>query len=104
MPKILIIEDDEKLREELKIFLNKNGYEATTLITFENKIQEILKRKPDLILLDINLPNSDGEYICKEIRKQSNMPIIIVTSRDNELDELLSINNGADHYINLLST
>lgn len=99
MPKILIIEDDEKLRDELKIFLNKNGYEATTLTTFNNTIQEILKRKPDLILLDINLPNTDGEYICKEIRKQSNMPIIIVTSRDNELDELLSINNGADHYI-----
>ena len=99
MPKILIIEDDEKLREELKIFLNKNGYEATTLITFENTIQDILKINPDLILLDINLPNTDGEYICKEIRKQSNMPIIIITSRDNELDELLSINNGADHYI-----
>lgn len=99
MPRILIIEDDEKLREELKIFLNKNGYEATTLTTFDNTIQDILKRKPDLILLDINLPNTDGEYICKEIRKQSNMPIIIVTSRDNELDELLSINNGADHYI-----
>lgn len=45
------------------------------------------------------MPNTDGEYICKEIRKQSNMPIIIVTSRDNEIDELLSINNGADHYI-----
>ena len=99
MPKILIIEDDEKLREELKIFLNKNGYEATTLTTFDNTIQDILQTNPDLILLDINLPNTDGEYICKEIRKQSNMPIIIVTSRDNELDELLSINNGADHYI-----
>ena len=58
-----------------------------------------MQTNPDLILLDINLPNTDGEYICKEIRKQSNMPIIIVTSRDNELDELLSINNGADHYI-----
>ena len=92
MPKIL-------LREELKIFLNKNGYKATTLTTFDNTIQDILQTNPDLILLDINLPNTDGEYICKEIRKQSNMPIIIVTSRDNELDELLSINNGADHYI-----
>ena len=99
MPRILIIEDDEKLREELKIFLNKNGYEATTLTTFDNTVQDILQTNPDLILLDINLPNTDGEYICKEIRKQSNMPIIIVTSRDNELDELLSINNGADHYI-----
>ena len=99
MPKILIIEDDEKLREELKIFLIKNGYNAITLTTFDNTIQDILQTNPDLILLDINLPNTDGEYICKEIRKQSNMPIIIVTSRDNELDELLSINNGADHYI-----
>ena len=99
MPRILIIEDDEKLREELKIFLNKNGYQATALTIFDNTIQDILQINPDLILLDINLPNTDGEYICKEIRKQSNMPIIIVTSRDNELDELLSINNGADHYI-----
>ena len=99
MQKILIIEDDEKLREELKIFLNKNGYNAITLTTFDNTIQDILQTNPDLILLDINLPNTDGEYICKEIRKQSNMPIIIVTSRDNELDELLSINNGADQYI-----
>lgn len=99
MSKILIVEDDEKLREELKIFLNKNGYETYTLNTFENTIQDILIAKPDLILLDINLPNTDGEYVCKEIRKLSNMPIIIITSRDNELDELLSINYGADHYI-----
>lgn len=99
MPKILIVEDDEKLRDELKIFLNKNGYEATSLTNFDNTIQDILTINPDLLLLDINLPNADGEYICKEIRKQSNMPIIIVTSRDNELDELLSINYGADHYI-----
>ena len=99
MPKILIVEDDEKLRDELEIFLNKNGYKAESLKTFENTIQDILTINPDLVLLDINLPYTDGEYICKEIRKQSNMPIIIVTSRDNELDELLSINYGADHYI-----
>lgn len=99
MPRILIIEDDEKLREELKIFLNKNGYEATALTTFDNTINDILKINPDLILLDINLPNTDGEYICKEIRKKSNMPIIIVTSRDNEIDELMSLNYGADQYV-----
>ena len=69
MPKILIIEDDEKLREELKIFLNKNGYNAITLTTFDNTIQDILQTNPDLILLDINLPNTDGEYICKENQK-----------------------------------
>ena len=99
MQKILIIEDDEKLRNELEIFLNKNGYEAQSLKTFENTVQDILEIKPNLVLLDINLPYADGEYICKEVRKKSNVPIIIVTSRDNELDELLSINYGADHYI-----
>lgn len=99
MPKILIVEDDEKLRNELEIFLDKNGYQAESLNTFDNTINDILKINPDLVLLDINLPGTDGEYICKEVRKKSNVPIIIVTSRDNELDELLSINYGADHYI-----
>lgn len=99
MQKILIIEDDEKLRKELKVFLNKNGYQAETIEKFDNTIQDIIDRKPDLILLDINLPNIDGQYICKEIRKQSEMAIIIITSRDNEIDELISINYGADQYI-----
>lgn len=99
MARILIVEDDKKLRNELEIFLNNNGYQAYSLETFENTISDILNMNPDLILLDINLPGADGQYICKELRKKSNMPIIIITSRDNELDELLSINYGADHYI-----
>ena len=99
MQKILIVEDDEKLRNELEIFLNNNGYQAKSLKSFENTIQDILDTNPDLLLLDINLPGADGEHVCKEVRKQSNLPIIMVTSRENEIDELLSINNGADHYI-----
>ena len=99
MQKILIVEDDEKLRNELEIFLNHQGYQAECLKKFDNTIHDILEINPNLILLDINLPGVDGEYICKEIRKQSDMGIIIVTSRDNELDELVSINYGADHYI-----
>lgn len=99
MSKILIVEDDEKLRDELQIFLNNNGYNAEILKFFENIINDILRINPDLLLLDINLPNCDGEFICKEIRKVSQMPIIIITSRDSELDELISINYGADHYI-----
>lgn len=99
MQKILIVEDDEKLRNELKIFLEKNGYEVKILEQFEEPIEIILKENADLILLDINLPYTDGEYICKEIRKKSDVAIIMVTSRDNELDELLSLNNGADQYV-----
>ncbi len=99
MQSILIVEDDEKLRNELEIFLNNNGYKAESLKVFNNTLNDILNINPDLVLLDINLPGTDGEYICKEVRKQSNVPIIIITSRDNELDELISINYGADHYI-----
>ena len=99
MQKILIVEDDEKLRNELEIFLSHQGYQAECLKKFDNTINDILEINPNLILLDINLPGVDGEYICKEIRKQSDMGIIAVTSRDNELDELVSINYGADHYI-----
>ena len=99
MYKILIVEDDEKLRKELEIFLNKNGYKTKTLEDFSNTIEDILKEKADLVLLDINLPKFDGEYILKEIRKVSEVPIIIITSRDNEMDELLSMNYGADHYV-----
>ena len=99
MQKILIIEDDEKLRKELETFLNKNGFIATSLKKFDNAVEDIQKIQADLLLLDINLPYTDGEFICKEIRKTSNVPIIMVTSRDNEMDELLSLNYGADQYV-----
>ena len=99
MQKILIIEDDEKLRCDLETFLNKNGFVATSLKKFDNAVEDILKIQADLLLLDINLPYTDGEFICKEIRKTSNVPIIMVTSRDSEMDELLSLNYGADQYV-----
>ena len=99
MQKILIVEDDKKLRNELETFLNKNGFQAKGLEKFDNTIQDILQENSDLVLLDINLPYIDGEFICKEIRKTSNVPIIMVTSRDNEIDELMSLNYGADQYV-----
>lgn len=99
MKKILVVEDDEKLQKELKIFLEKNGFQVMVLNNFENAVEDIKKMQVELILLDINLPYTDGEYICKEIRKTSNVPIIMVTSKDNEIDELISLNNGADQYV-----
>lgn len=99
MPKIVIIEDTEKIREELKTFLLRYGYEAVAPTNFEQIISDTLKEEPVLILLDINLPVFDGYYICREIRKESNVPIIVVTSRDNEMDELMSMNLGADDFV-----
>ena len=71
MHKILIVEDDEKLRNELEVFLNKNGYKGESINNFSNTIEDVLNKKADLILLDINLPGFDGEYILKEIRKEN---------------------------------
>lgn len=96
---ILIVEDEEKLREELKIFLESNGYQVETVKEFQNLDTNILKINCDLILLDINLPFINGEYLLKEIRKKSNLPIIMITSKNTELDELLSISLGADDFI-----
>lgn len=99
MQKILIVEDDEKIKKWIRNIFKPSRLSGRMFKKFDNTIHDILEINPNLILLDINLPGVDGEYICKEIRKQSDMGIIIVTSRDNELDELVSINYGADHYI-----
>ena len=99
MKKILIIEDEKVIRDELKTLLENAGYSALTIENFNTRVDGIISIKPDLILLDINLPNVNGEVYLKEIRKHSNVPIIIVTSRSNEIDELLSMSYGADDYI-----
>ena len=95
----MIIEDEVIIREELKSFLSKYNYEVIAPSDFENVIEFILNENPDLILLDINLPIFDGYYICREIRKTSDIPIIIVTSRDSDMDELMSMNLGADDFV-----
>lgn len=99
MKKILIVEDEAKIREELKIFLENNGYTVDTISEFTDVIEKIKIQDAELILLDINLPNTNGQYICKELRKTSNTPIIMITSKNTEIDELISLNYGADDYI-----
>ena len=99
MWKLLIVEDDEKLKNELAYFLNHNGYEAIEVSGFEDPVGEILDSGCDLVLLDINLPMMDGQYICREVRRKSDVPIIMVTSRNSDLDQLISMNYGADDYV-----
>ncbi|MDS0524461.1 response regulator transcription factor [Clostridium sp. SHJSY1] len=99
MEKIFIIEDDEKIRKEITTFLIRYGYECEYSSDFENITNIVLDSGSHLILLDINLPYYDGYYICREIRKKSNIPIIVVTSRQSEMDELMSMNLGADDFI-----
>ena len=97
--KILIIEDEIELREELKVLLDENGYEGIILESFENIKQDTLSINPDLILLDIKIPYTNGQQLLKEIRKESDVPIIMVTSKNTEMDEVLSMSYGADDYI-----
>ena len=99
MKKILIIEDDESVRGELKELLSNAGYDALILDDYTNMLDDILNIHPDLILLDINIPYMNGEVLLKNLRKVSNIPVIMVTSKNTEVDEVLSMSYGADDYI-----
>lgn len=99
MEKIIIIEDEEIIREELKNFLGRYGYEVVAPTSFDNVVEFIIQENANLVLLDINLPVFDGYYICREVRRESDVPIIIVTSRDSDMDELMSMNLGADDFV-----
>lgn len=99
MKKILIVEDDVSIRNELQQLLVNSGYETIVMDNFENQIEFILESKADLILLDINIPILNGEMVLKELRKKSDVPVIMVTSRTSEVDEVLSMSYGADDFI-----
>lgn len=99
MKKIAILEDDTSIALELKELLKNAGYNVLIITDYENAVESLLKEKVDLTLLDINLPTANGEVILKELRKQTTMPIIMLTSRITEVDEILSISYGADDYI-----
>ena len=99
MKRILIIEDDTALRDELTILLQNTGYEAAALTQYQDILNQMLTAQADLILLDINLPETNGETLLQEFRKQNDTPVIMLTSRTAEIDELLSMSFGADDFI-----
>lgn len=97
--KIAIIEDDKVTRHELSKLLKENGYETVLLTKFENITDELKQCSVDLILLDINLPYENGYTICEKIKKIRQIPIIFVTSRDTNTDELKSIQVGGIDFV-----
>ena len=99
MKKIMVLEDDEGIREELAILLSNSGYSVEAPEIFESPVENILNSAPDMILLDINLPGMNGKEILRQLRKQSQIPVIMVTSSDAERDEVITIGYGADDYI-----
>lgn len=99
MEKILVIEDDKTVRDELTLLLQNSGYEVMSLSSFDNTLEDIINSKVDLVLLDINIPGLNGEAVLEKLRQTSNVPVIMVTSRNTESDEVLSMSYGADDYI-----
>lgn len=99
MKKIFIVEDDKSICMELVEILENEGYAASYLTDFEHSKEKILAARADLILMDINIPGINGRNLLKEIRKESDIPVIMVTSRTSEMDEVLSMSYGADDFI-----
>jgi two-component system response regulator BaeR len=99
MTMILIVEDEQKLAELIKDYLAQSSFDTTILDNGNDVVPYVRENKPDLVILDLMLPGRDGMEICKEIRTFSNLPIIMVTARVEEIDRLLGLELGADDYV-----
>ena len=99
MARLFIVEDDASLRENLVRMLKLKGHECLCCGSFANAAGETLAACPDCILLDLSLPGAYGHEVCRSIRQESNVPIIVLTSSDSEFDEVMSMNVGADDYV-----
>jgi len=99
MTMILIVEDEQKLAELIRDYLARSSFDTTVLGNGNDVVPYVRENKPDLVILDLMLPGRDGMEICKEIRTFSNLPIIMVTARVEEIDRLLGLELGADDYV-----
>jgi DNA-binding response OmpR family regulator len=97
--KIFIVEDDDKIASILKGRMEQYGYEAAAATEFRDLMPQLQAFEPQLVLLDINLPYFDGYYWCRQIRKRSSVPIIFISARSGEMDQVMAIENGGDDYI-----
>lgn len=97
--KILVIDDDEELNRLLKAYLEKSNYQVIPALNPMEGIKLALKEKPDLIILDVMMPEMDGFEVCREIRKESNIPIIMLTARGDVTDRIVGLELGADDYL-----
>ena len=97
--KILIIEDDETLAGEMASFLVRWGYETHTIRRFDSILEEFREIRPQLVLMDINLPFYDGFYWCARIRQVSRVPILYISSRSDDRDKIMAMAQGGDDYV-----
>lgn len=95
----MIVEDDQKLYDELAQGLHKWNFSVVSASGFENVLEDFVKLKPHLVIMDVNLPYFDGFYWCRKIRDISRTPILFLSSRDDNMDIVMAVNTGADDYI-----
>lgn len=99
MQKIMIVEDDPKIAEHLQSYIHKYGFQAVKVTDFHAIMDVFHEHSPDLVLLDINLPSYDGYYWCRQIRKDSICPVIFISARVGEMDQVMALENGGDDFI-----
>ena len=104
MAKILVVEDEESYRETLAILLPKEGHQVVLAADGHEALARFADSNPDLILLDLMLPGLSGNEVCRTIRQTSNVPIIMLTAKDSETDEVVGLEIGADDYITKLAS
>jgi DNA-binding response OmpR family regulator len=97
--KILLVDDEPKVCDLIKAYLVKDGYEVITAADGKSALEQAQRHKPDLIVLDLNLPEIDGLEVCRNIRRDSDVPIIMLTARDDEVDKVVGLEIGADDYV-----
>lgn len=99
MQRILIVEDDPKLAEYLSLDVEKYGYDSYVVTDFDDVMKEFEQFSPHLVLLDINLPSYDGFYWCRQIRQISTCPVVFISARTGEMDQVMALENGGDDFI-----
>ena len=97
--KILLVDDEPKVCELIKAYLEKDGYNVIIAMDGKNALEQAQRQKPDLIILDLNLPEVDGVEVCRTIRRDSDVPIIMLTARGDEVDRVVGLEIGADDYV-----
>lgn len=99
MFRIMIVEDDPKIADLLVSAVKKYGYDVVKVEDFTQVLQEFEQIRPELVLLDVNLPSYDGYYWCRQIRNISTCPVLFISARDGEMDQIMALENGGDDYI-----
>ena len=99
LDKVLIVDDDKNICDLLRLYLEKEGYSVILSHDGEEAVVKFNALKPDIVLLDVMLPGLDGWQVCREIRKKSNIPILMITAKSDTFDKVLGLELGADDYI-----